>query len=261
MDRSYVLYHHHCDDGFGAAYAAWKALGSEASYIPVVHGEPPPDMPEGSKVVIADFAYSRETLLDLTRRMTSVQVLDHHKTAQDELGGLPFVYLDMNKSGAVLSWEYWHPGQPIPELLRYVEDRDLWRFALPDTREVAVALETYPREFEVWDHLSVKVLAEEGKPILRATKQQVSRMAARARFQDIAGYSVPVVNASLFTSDVLDELAHRYPQAPFAASYFDRGDGKRQWGLASIGPCDVSRIAKQFGGGGHLHRSGFVEDL
>ena len=258
--NTYVLYHHHCDDGFGAAYAAWKALGAGASYVPVLHGEPPPDMPSGSRVVIVDFAYPRDTLVDMAQRMASVQVLDHHKTAQEDLVGLPFAHLDMTKSGAVLSWEYWHPNEPLPELLRYVEDRDLWRFALPNTHEVTAALETYARDFDLWDRLSIPALAEEGRPILRFIRQNVSRMAERARFQDIAGYSVPVVNASLFTSDVLDELAHRFPTAPFAASYFDRGDGKRQWGLASVGSFDVSRIAKQFGGGGHKNRSGFVEE-
>ena len=216
-------------------------------------------MPSGSTVVIVDFAYPRDTMLDMAQRMAAVQVLDHHKTAQEDLAGLPFVHLDMNKSGAVLSWEYWHPNEPLPELLRYVEDRDLWRFALPNTHEVAAALEIYPRDFDLWDRLSIATLAAEGGPIVRALRQNVSRMAERARFQDIAGYSVPVVNASLFTSDVLDELTRRFPTAPFAASYFDRGDGRRQWSLASRGSFDVSHIAKQFSGGGHKNRSGFVE--
>lgn len=256
---SYVLYHAHCDDGFGAAFAAWKALGDQAAYLPVLHGEPPPSIPDGSRVVIADFAYPRGILLEMHKRMESVQVLDHHKTAQEDLTGLPFAHLDMSKSGAILSWEYWHPGEPTPELLRYVEDRDLWRFALPDTHEVTAALESYPREFQLWDRLSIPALAEEGRPILRALRSQVARLVDRASFQDIAGYSVPVVNASLFASNVLDELAKRYPSAPFAATYFDRGD-KRQWSLASIGSFDVSRIAKMFGGGGHHNRSGFVEN-
>ena len=260
MDRWYILYHHHCDDGFGAAYAAWKSLADRASYLPVLHGEPPPDIPSGSKVVIVDFAYPRQVLLDMDQRMESVLVLDHHKTAQEDLAGLPFAHLDMSKSGAVLSWEHWHTGEPIPPLLRYVEDRDLWRFALPDTHEVSAALETYPRDFDLWDRLDVAALAQEGRPILRALRQQVARMVDRASFQDIAGYQVPVVNASLLTSDVLDALARRYPTAPFAACYFDRGDRKRQWGLASIGSFDVSRVAEMFGGGGHKNRSGFVEE-
>jgi oligoribonuclease NrnB/cAMP/cGMP phosphodiesterase (DHH superfamily) len=167
----------------------------------------------------------------------------------------------MGHSGAVLTWEYFHPGEPVPELLRYVEDRDLWRFALPDSREVSAALESYHRDFSIWDGLTVEGLAADGKPILRAMRLQVSRLADRVFFQDIAGYSVPVVNASLFNSDVLHELASRYPTAPFAACYFDRADRKRQWGLASIGSFDVSKIAKQFGGGGHRNRAGFMEQL
>ena len=31
---NYVLYHKNCNDGFGAAWVAWQALGNQAKYIP-----------------------------------------------------------------------------------------------------------------------------------------------------------------------------------------------------------------------------------
>ena len=45
-----VLYHANCNDGFGAAYSAWKLLGNRAEYIACSHGTPPPDV-TGKKVV------------------------------------------------------------------------------------------------------------------------------------------------------------------------------------------------------------------
>lgn len=47
MMKTYVLYHAHCADGFGAAYAAWLKLGNDAQYVPVKYGDPPPVMEPG----------------------------------------------------------------------------------------------------------------------------------------------------------------------------------------------------------------------
>ena len=75
----------------------------------------------------------------LAARAGSTRVLDHHATAAEDLAGLPFVTIDLDRSGAVLAWEHFHPGRPVPLLLRYVQDRDLWRWALPRSREVNAA--------------------------------------------------------------------------------------------------------------------------
>ena len=57
ITKTWVLYHAECLDGFGAAWAAWKALGAEAQYQPVRHGYPAPGMPAGRIVYILDFCY------------------------------------------------------------------------------------------------------------------------------------------------------------------------------------------------------------
>src|SRR5688500_3788876 len=101
----YVLYHGNCHDGFGAAWAARRKFGDAAVYQPVTHGYPPPTMPPGSEVLIVDFAYPRSTLLELDDQH-QVQVLDHHKTAQTDLEGLGFCIFDLERSGAMLTWEY-----------------------------------------------------------------------------------------------------------------------------------------------------------
>ena len=69
-----------------------------------------------------------------------------------------------------------------------------------------------------------------------------------------------MVNASANQSEVGHELLQRYPEAPFAAIYFDTADGKRKWSLRGRGNVDVSALAKQFGGGGHHNAAGFTTD-
>ena len=51
-----VIYHANCNDGFGAAYGAWKLLGNRAEYFACKHGDAPPDV-KGKRVVILDFSF------------------------------------------------------------------------------------------------------------------------------------------------------------------------------------------------------------
>ena len=67
----YVLYHKDCEDGFGAAWVAWQALGDTAQYLAINHGEPEPAMPDGSTVTMVDFAFPREATLALAHQATS----------------------------------------------------------------------------------------------------------------------------------------------------------------------------------------------
>lgn len=89
----------------------------------------------------------------------------------------------------------------------------------------------------------MRTYASEGAAILRYQHQIVAQHVDRARLEDLAGYRVPVVNASSLFSEIAGELSESYP---FAAVWFDRDGG-----------IDVSEVAKRFGGGGHFHAAGF----
>ena len=252
-----VLYHAHCPDGFGAAWAAWRRLGDDADYLPVRHGAPAPEIPTGSSVFLLDFCYRRHVIQEMRERARSLLVIDHHKTAEEELAGLDCGIFDGSQSGAVLAWKHFHPDTPVPELLRYVMDRDLWRHELPDSREVSAALASYPMDFQVWSGLEPRRLAEEGVSIRRYQARAAGVLADQARLETMAGHRVPVANAPVLGSEVGEELLKRHPEAPFAAMYFDRGDGVRQWSLRSRPDFDVSEVARRFQNGGHRQAAGF----
>lgn len=259
MDKvTHVLYHGNCADGFGAAFAAWTIRGDQAEYVPVRHGDPLPELPETARVAIVDFSWGREALVRLSQRVQELIVLDHHKSAQQELQDLPFARFDIDKSGARMAWEYWRPGEPMPRLLEYVEDHDLWRHQLPYSGEVSTALHSYPMEFEVWQGLEVDHLAQEGRAILRYQRRQVERAVSRVVWQEIAGYTIPTVNSCLLPSEIGEELCFRYPDSPFAGVYYDNHRGEEAWSLRSRGDFDVSVVAASLGGGGHKNAAGFA---
>lgn len=260
---SICIYHGGCNDGFGAAYSIWKKLGDSIEYYPGVYQSPPPDCTE-KDVFIVDFSYKLEVMETIIQQANSVLVLDHHKTAKDDLihllnGGLINGEFSDTKSGAVLTWEWFHETSP-PPLLNHIQDRDLWKFQLPDTKIISEALNSYPQSFDVWDELmfATDKLASEGRIINRYYRLKVDDAKKHAWRENIGGYDVPVVMGLPFmASDVAGELAIN---EPFAAVFWV-GENHKTYSLRSRGDFDVSEIAKQFGGGGHKNAAGFKIEL
>jgi oligoribonuclease NrnB/cAMP/cGMP phosphodiesterase (DHH superfamily) len=215
---------------------------------------------------MVDMAYPRERHLELEKKVKSLTVVDHHITAQQAIGDLPNTHFDMNHSGATLAWMFLHPGVPVPELLLYVEDRDLWRYKLPDSREFFTGLSSYEKQFDLWETINcnfkdqVGKLKEEGKVLLRLQTRKVNEMCESVFWKEIAGHRVPVVNATTFTSEVGERLNQLYPDAAFSAFYYDK-EKIRCWGLRSQGKTNVAEIARSLGGGGHPNASGFSRPI
>ena len=199
-----VLYHAECMDGFGAAWALWKRF-PEAEYLPVKHGDPPPENLEHRHVLIVDFSYSREAIVQLADQTASLHILDHHVTAQSALKDLPYAYFDMSRSGAVLAWEWAHT-QPIPWLLQYVQDKDLWHWELPHSREISAALSSCSFDFAIWESLQFETMQVEGSGILRYENTLVSKMVEESRMASLAGYMVPAVHSAVLTSQIGERL-------------------------------------------------------
>lgn len=260
-----IVYHDPCFDGFTAAWAAYKALGKSAEYIPAAHGSKMPDFEPGDHVYWVDFTYPAVCRKYL-KEGVKLQIIDHHKTGIQGWGDYPGALFDMNHSGAYLSWEFFHEGSNPPALVKYVEDRDLWRWKMPNSREVTDWLGLFPLTFDAWDEAH-EVLTQNfdqavshGQIAAQAHKRAVEDILTQnvRCCEHIGGYSVPVANCpKRFGSDVAIALLAMYPDAPFAAYYSDVSTGVREYGLRSRSTFDVTDVAKKYGGGGHPTASGF----
>lgn len=261
MKPDLCIYHADCADGFGAALAVklyCEQKGSEVEFVPMQYGQPITFDIHDRKVIIVDFSYPRSILEDMFKIANGMMVIDHHKTAQADLKGLFYCVFDMNKSGAVLTWETLFPGIEIPLLFQYIQDRDLWQWKMDYSREVSAALRSYPMDFEIWrKYLSsakMASLVDDGTAILRYQIREVENAVKKQFNISIAGYIVPCLNATTLISEIGEALCDG---SPFSATYFDTTD-KRIFSLRSnVNGIDVSTIAKKFGGGGHAHAAGF----
>jgi hypothetical protein len=157
----------------------------------------------------------------------------------------------------VLAWEWAHQ-RPAPWLLLHIQDKDLWQWALPGSREINAALSSYPYDFRLWDSFTQDRLVEEGRAILRYEHEMVSKLVAEKALVTFQGQTVPAVQSAILNSQIGERLSGQYP---FVIIWHDR-DGRRYFSLRSRedGP-DVEAIAKQYGGGGHRHAAGFSVPL
>ncbi len=281
-----ILYHAGCFDGFTAAWAVWRGLGrKKVELVPVSYGTPPPDV-EGCMVYIVDFSYPRDVLEQMNEEAAALLVLDHHKTAEKELAGLPYCVFDMERSGAVIAWDHFAIDWPAdcsdpPVLVRYVQDRDLWKNELPNTLAINAFIRSFAFDLDGWDKLALQLediapmayhlAISEGEAILRQASADRDRLlGSNLRMSTLrvgaATHHVPVINASQFgVSDLLHEVIGGGPIesldgffAVWAIAWWQRKDGLFQYSLRSSddGP-DVSEIAAVFGGGGHRNAAGF----
>lgn len=289
-----IIYHDNCHDGITALWAARQKLPDAEAYAGKYDEPPDLDRLQGRDLVFVDFCFKREVMIKLRKCSRSILVLDHHKTAmQDMLSGGEslidltkwsgpltweqhktnvqqdyfknvhssiYMLFDMERSGAGLAWDMLVGGLR-PKLIDYVEDRDLWRFALLNSREVHAACGSYPLDLITRSDLmtrGIDLLASEGRAILRYHDKLVWSAAKHALTERIGGIDVPSIACP--TIEIISDLGHMLAQGrPFAATWVERPDGKRQYSLRSTeGGVDVSEIAKLYGGGGHKNAAGFV---
>lgn len=269
-ERPLVIYHGNCVDGFTAAWCFWRKYGENADYVAGVYQQDPPNV-VGRDVYLVDFSYKAPVVADMLRAAASVTLIDHHKTALDDLAHLRngdydhralHWFCDLERSGATLAWDYLFPKEPRPLLLEHVEDRDLWRFQIFGTRQISAFLFSHEYSFPLWDKLmrasygdSIKMM-DIGEAIERKHIKDVKELVAVCkRRMVIGGHDVPV--ASLPYTMVSDAANLMAQGEPFAACYWDTEDG-RIFGLRSTEEgVDVSEVAAEYGGGGHVRSAGF----
>ena len=265
-------YHAGCPDGFGAAWAIWRSWGRTGRYIARGH-EDRADLRliDGAEVVFVDIAPHNDEFALLAERAARIVVLDHHVTAQQRFAADlclqnqlsecdHHIHFDLDHSGAVLSWNHFHPDEPQPDLIRYIEDQDLWNWKLQRSDAVNAAIASLPFDFETWDALaerSAESLAAEGEPIVRADTIEVRRSLQAAHPVALSAGRIEAVNAQRCRGRIGHELASRATyNRPWGLVYRITGD-RVDASIYSIGDLDVSEVAIQYGGGGHHNASGF----
>lgn len=262
-----ILYHANCLDGIAAAHACWKHFGSDAQYVAMHYDQPLPELVE-KDVYMVDWSVKATVMDSILKVANSVTVIDHHKSAEEELkpyfknGDIDGIF-DMSKSGCVLTWEWFFPIAKVPLLYRYIQDRDIWKWNLEGTKEICNAL--FARmpmsisEFNAfYANNNVHPLLEEGLFLETiALKKQEKALNDDVNLITVFGYDkIPVINSTI--SETLHEMC---ASNPFSVG-FKVIEDKILFSLRSSDTyddtVDVSALAELHGGGGHQHAAGFT---
>jgi len=256
-----VLYHANCTDGFSAAWAAWKKFGETAEYIAMPYKSLPPAGIINKEVYILDYYFPEEQTKELMETNKQVTGIDHHLTGENVVKLTSNYLFDLNHSGSVLTWQYFYPDKQVPKLLTHVEDMDLWRFNLPNTREVIAFLDSQPNEFEVWDKAvelaenNFEDLVNKGKIICNYQQIVIDNIFNNAEEVDFKGHRAYAVNSPVFISQLGNKLDEK-GEIGIVWSENERGI---RYSLRSRGDLNVAEIAGGFPqGGGHKNAAGFL---
>jgi oligoribonuclease NrnB/cAMP/cGMP phosphodiesterase (DHH superfamily) len=198
----------------------------------------------------------------LIKENKKVVALDHHISAEKTTKMAHFHVYALDHSGAVIAWHYFHPKRKVPSLLDHIEDIDIWKFALPNTREVMSFMELAEYDFKIWDKIArdlenlkkKKEYIAKGALLLFHAKKIIDRLVLKAAPVKFAGYKTLAVNSPILQSEIGHALTKKAP--PIGIVWSEKEGGIRV-SLRSNGKVDVSKIAAKYGGGGHKAAAGF----
>lgn len=279
-----IIYHAGCMDGQGAlAAAVYSLVGSTApvdAWSANYGQEPPYEKAAGKDVYVLDFCYTIEQMRKLRDVSARFTWIDHHDTTFDVLTDLltdaranDRLVWSKEHSGAVLTW-LTLVGDGMPDILAYIEDRDLWKWELPLSREISEGLAFM---FNPGDRDAKKdpgifsagllaadtdVMAMLGRTLLQSKAARVKRATYRAYPITIfEGLTVYAVNSTEDVSEVGEAVCEQYG-CNAALIYYYAGP-KKHWlcSLRSKDGTDVSALAAMYGGGGHKPAAGFSVDV
>lgn len=278
-DINFVIYHSPCSDGFTSALCAYIYLRNKGKnmedikFFPGNYGNP--DIPDvtGKNVLICDFSYKKE-IFDKMYEQTNgnILVLDHHKTAEKELENVnnENKVFDMKHCGAYITWTYFFGFDNIPKMIEYVEDNDLWKKLLPNTREFTSFMFSVPFEFSEYEkfldnNYIDNVAIPCGTGMQKQNDEYIRQLTKKTvpKFMEINGkyYFVTCLNSDILKSELGNKLVDGLVYCNFSSIYSnDHFRNSTTFSLRSLNDrTDVSEIAKLFGGGGHRNASGMAQ--
>jgi oligoribonuclease NrnB/cAMP/cGMP phosphodiesterase (DHH superfamily) len=262
----------------GVQYSDGKFWGPNFEFRPAIRYEGPnlEGIDKETTVYVVDFCYKGKFIASLCAQAKEVVVLDHHGESTDnDLDGFTadnlIVVNDTKHAACVVAWMFLNEADDeyTPSILKFIEDMDLWKWALPNSSLVSAYLDSVEPSIEAYfplisGEMSLGDVLDRGQAVLDYKNKTMDILEKQAVLMDIAGYKVPAVNCS--DPSIVSYLGNRLAKdQPFAATWYLQPNGKLKFSIRSITGeglpgISVREVAQKFGGGGHPNASGFKVD-
>lgn len=267
------IYHIADHDGKGSA-AIVKRKFPETELMGLNHDMEIPyaEIEKHDKVIICDIALPVKYMLDLNKKI-DLTWIDHHISViseYDELmkSGEYEPIKGIRKTGTaalVLTWQYFYPDSELPEGLRLLGLNDIYDLRDRRVRPFEYAVQTYgvnrPTD-KIWSQiidgeLDIKQMVEKGNAILSWVRHRNYRLIRGMGFEsEYKGFRCICSNMAQGQSEFFDSLDN-IRDYDFMVNFFM--NKKNKWNLTFYtykDNVDVSKIAAEFGGGGHAKAAG-----
>ncbi|XP_010663932.1 uncharacterized protein LOC100240946 isoform X2 [Vitis vinifera] len=254
-----VLYHYPCPDGAFAALAAHLYLRATSTptlffpnrvYSPVSTHHLP--LPQISHLYLLDFAGPPDFLPQVSPNVPQVTVLDHHKTALQLLQSWnpsnALKVIDVGRSGATIAFDYFKQRaveeglldvagefERVRRVFEYVEDGDLWRWGLENSKAFSSGLNDMNLEFDVGLNPSLFDQAVNADSISELRSELGHQLASKSCNLKLRG---------------IGAVVYRVPEL--------KNDQFLKISLRSVDKEDTTTISQEYGGGGHRNASSFM---
>ncbi len=278
MEKVVCIYHGNCTDGTTAA-AVLLTKFPDCILFPLEHGYKEEDFQEivdkvdrETTVYIVDFSLKEEDLKILLSIAKKFVIIDHHIGVKEVLEKLSKEYenleyiFDNHHSGASLTWVYFYGKEKIPDIIKYVEDKDIWTWKYGELTKYVntylVLLTNQPDKIKELLNKDISDIIEKGKLLSQYTDYLINRFVERAKetFIKIGDYVVRGYNTNLFQSEIGNILSTKFNEP---VALFNISGDKVKFSFRS---CEGQKptsleLAMILGGGGHKHAAGAVVPL
>ena len=265
------IYHGDCSDGTGAAAVLLKKFPS-IKLFPLKHHHTEEDLApileavdSETTVYFVDFALGVERLLSMAKEIT---VIDHHISEKERMEALAEKHKNLSyvfnneKSGATLAWAHFFGEETTPELLRLIQDVDIWQWKFGDrTKHMSRFLIPYVNQPDVvlgFLSENIEKLLEKGAAISDFADYVVKSFVERAEptYVMIGEHKVPAFNAQhMFVSEIGHELSKKFGAAVLLYSIRETRVRMSFRSIEGQSPSALD-LATSLGGGGHRLAAG-----
>jgi oligoribonuclease NrnB/cAMP/cGMP phosphodiesterase (DHH superfamily) len=247
--------------------------------IPAAAGRAPTDADvTGLDVVMVDISFKRDDLLAIAAKAKSVLILDHHKSAADDLSGeFPAnvkCVCDMKRCASEIAWDYWFSPETRPWFIEVIADRDLWRWTNPSSKAIGNYLfnrgfyDSHMRfgELFFWKQRDVDNAADAGQTMLEVEERALAFQTKNARLCEFKTpsrtYKVYLLGTGHGNASEIGARLSARPECDFAVLWRYSFENDEWWlscrSSKERPDIDLSKITAEFGGGGHAQAAGMV---
>lgn len=265
-------------DGIVSAWVASRYVEGEITLLKTWYKQSPRPIDGFSHVIFLDYTPTPEELNAVSKE-SKVMIIDHNFSRVDFVKDVPVVktydeflvsqnriskLIDVDSCGCLLTARFFELPW-LPDIVKYVSDREKWEFKYPETKPYTAALGNAGcrtiEDIEKFIERPMQRILYEGGILRTAFEKEVAKI-VNSKFRTVNVpspngteiYTVPIVNVMpMYKSEVLNALAQNYP---FAISYYDSADGRMYDYRSRKGGVNVAEIAAHFGGGGHVNAAG-----